>query len=348
MVPGIFPFGDLHDGTSIEEIRLSSDGMNATIITWGAVIRDLKVSIGSVRDRRVVLGLNNIEDYLLHSPHFGAVAGRCANRIASGQFDLDGQTVQLTKNQNNTHHLHGGLSGFGKRVWTVVDHSDAHVTLQIIALDGEEGYPGELTAQCTYKIETIDDQVRLVVELTATTTAPTLVNMAQHSYFNLDESPDISGHQLQIRADAYLPTNDLFIPTGEIKSVEETSFDFRESRPINASADLAATTYDNNFVISESKTNRDIKMATLTGERGLSMDISSTEPGLQFYDGSRVNVPVDGIDGRPYGSFAGICLEPQIWPDSPNHANFPSAVLRPDETYHQITSYGFYESRMQG
>lgn len=344
MVSGTTPFGHLEDGTPVEEIHLSSGGINAKIITWGAVIRDLNVTIGSVENRRVVLGLNRMKDYLLHSPNFGAIAGRFANRIAYGKFELDGKSFQVTPNQNDTHHLHGGAKGFGKRVWSIRDHSASHVTLQIIGEDGEEGYPGKLTAQCIYRIETANDQVQLVVELSATTTAPTLVNLAQHSYFNLDETPDISGHQIQIEAEAYLPTNDDFIPTGEIKAVGDTDFDLRQLRFINPSADPTVTTFDNNFVISRTKQSDLIRMATLTGRRGLSMDVTSTEPGLQFYDGARVNVPVNGIADHPYGPFAGVCLEPQIWPDSPNHKDFPSAVLRPTETYHQKTIYGFRET----
>lgn len=340
---GIYPFGKLSDGTEIEEICLSAHGQFARILTWGAVLRDLTVTVGAVENRRVVLGLNRIEDYLSHSPYFGAIAGRCANRTAGGRFDLDGQTFQLTKNQNGLHHLHGGAAGFGKRVWTRLDHSASHVTLQRVSAEGEEGYPGEVTAQCTYALERTEDHVDFAITLTATTSAPTLVNLAHHSYFNLDASPDIRNHSLKIEASAYLPTDAQVIPTGEIRPVAGSDFDFRTMRPINPTADPQAPTYDHNFVIANERRDSPRQIARLQGGQGLAMDVLSTEPGLQFYDGSRVNVAVAGLTGHPYGAFSGVCLEPQVWPDAQNNKAFPSAVLRPDETYRQQTLYRFLQ-----
>ncbi len=341
MKPLISPFGDLADGSEVLQIRLTGHGQNLDVITWGAVVRDLRISVGAIENRRVVLGLNSLEDYLHHSPHFGAIAGRCANRIANGRFELDGQSYQLTKNQTDVHHLHGGRFGFGKRNWTLVESTDNSVTLQLISDDGDEGYPGKVTAQCTYSIIRINQQVHFQVDLSATTTQPTLVNLAQHSYFNLDQTADVRDHKLKIQADGYLPTDRLFIPTGEIFAVLGTDYDFQKPRTVGSHGPDGATTYDNNFIVASVKRDNPVAVATLSGNRGLAMDVISGEPGLQFYDGSRVNVPVDGICGVPYGAFAGVCLEPQIWPDSANHPTFPSAVLRPSETYQQRTSYLF-------
>lgn len=334
-------FGQLADGSDVSEISLNVDGQVLRVLTWGAVIRDLQVSVGEFENRRVVLGLNTLDDYLNRSPHFGAIAGRYANRIANGRFELDGASHQLTKNQNDLHHLHGGRNGFGKRNWTLIDHGASFVTLRIKSDDGDEGYPGDVTAECTYSLDVSDGSVSLVVSLSATTTKPTLLNLAQHSYFNLDGGGSTRSHKLQILADAYLPTDDTFIPTGEIKSVDGNEFDFRKVRTIAVNT---AQTYDNNFIVAEQKRTAPTRIATLAGSDGLSMDVVSAEPGLQFYDGARIDVPVEGLSGHPYGAFAGVCLEPQIWPDSPNHPNFPQAVLRPGETYRQQTSYIFRAS----
>jgi len=329
------------DGTEIKEIVLSAFGLEINVITWGAVIRDLRVSIGEVHNRHVVLGLNNLEDYLNHSPHFGAIAGRCANRIAGGRFVLEGQPYQLTKNQTETHHLHGGALGFGKRRWTIVDHSASHVTLQIISEDGDEGYPGCVTAQCTYRIT---NTAQLEINLTAETTAPTLVNLAHHSYFNLDESEDIKSHRLSIAAETYLPTDASFIPTGEIIPLAGTVYDFRKPREIHPLSDGDPTIYDNNFNISKTRTTSPVTVANLYGKRDLMMEVASTEPGLQFYDGKKIDVPVKGLRGQHYGPYAGLCLEPQVWPDSPNHPQFPSTIIRPEQSYRQLTRYRFKET----
>ncbi len=340
----ISPFGRSDSGTDVSEVTLSAEGQKLSVLTWGAVIRDLCISVGPIENRTVVLGLNNMDDYLKHSPHFGAIAGRCANRIAGGRFALDDDVFEVTKNQNNLHHLHGGRHGFGKRNWDLVSYDDASVTLQINSHDGDEGYPGALKAECTYQLQVKKKQVALSVLLTATTTKPTLVNLAQHSYFNLDETTDIRRHKLQINAKSYLPTDPNFIPTGEIRDVDGTAFDFQNVRLIRQHDDPNAQTYDNNFNIADRKQSSPRCMATLMGSDGLSMDVVSDQPGLQFYDGARVNVPAKGLLGEPYGAFSGVCLEPQIWPNSPNNSHFPQAVLRPGETYRQETIYVFRAS----
>lgn len=334
-------FGQLSDGTEIDEITLNSQGIKVRIMTWGAAIRDLKVTTGSVENRRVVLGLTTIEDYVNHSPHFGAIAGRYANRIAAGQFHLDGDLISLDKNERGYQHLHGGEMGFGKVPWSVVDCGDEHVTLELISPDGDQGYPGELTANCTYRV--IGD-ARLQVELTAKTSAPTIVNLAQHSYFNLDETSDIWDHKLQIHAKTYLPATDKLLPTGEIKSVDGTAYDFRQLRDIHLQSGESSPPYDCNYIVAEHRQPEALKVATLSGVKGLAMDLLTTEPGLQFYDGGGIRVPVPGLTGDIYQPHAGLCLEPQLWPDSPNHPDFPSPVLRPNETYRQVTEYHFKDS----
>lgn len=343
MTTGKFSYGQLDDGSEIEEIKISCDGSHLSVITWGAVIRDLTVSTNTIKNRRVVLGLGTLQDYLLHSQNFGAIAGRYANRIAQGRFVLDGKSYQLTRNQNGEHHLHGGTRGYGKRPWQCIDHSDTHVTLQITEADGNEGYPGEVTATCTYQLSKHERRLVLAIDLTAETTAPTPINLVHHSYFNLDESRTISDHHLQIRSDSYLPVSDTSIPTGEIRPVEGTPFDFRTARPVHPMTSDKQTTYDHNFVIAPHRAVTPRHMATLSGTRGLSMDVLSTEPGLQVYDGKNVNVAVKGLADEPYKAFAGICMEPQVWPDSPNKPDFPSSILHPGETYKQVTRYEFYE-----
>jgi aldose 1-epimerase len=335
------PYGVLADGTRIDKINLVANGLSMNVLTWGAVIQDLKVSVGNIRNRRAVLGLNSLEDYTAHSPYFGAIAGRCANRVAHGRFKLDEKTYQLTQNEPSGHHLHGGVTGLSNRPWSVIDASSSHVTLEVLSPDGDEGYPGILRTQCTYRLL---KSATLSVQLTAETTAPTLVNLAQHTYFNLDENDDIRSHKLWINAKSYLPTDKFHIPSGDIVSVADTAFDFRVPRKIGKHSGHIKPSYDHNFVLNKHKRAQPLHIATLTGTKSLAMDIMSDQSGLQFYDGSRLEVPAAGLAGKQYGPYSGLCLEPQIWPDAQNHSHFPSAVLRPNQKYIQNSSYQFYET----
>jgi aldose 1-epimerase len=330
-------FGATADDQAVHRVKIEGGGLTAHVLNWGAVVQDLCLE-GHAPP--LVLGFERFEDYLLHSPYFGAVAGRCANRIANGRFVLDGKAYQLDRNFLGKHHLHGGSKGFGKRVWEFVDHEHDFVTLRIVAADGEMGYPGRLTARCTYRLE---DAGTLSVHLEAETDAPTLCNLAQHSYFNLDDGGvvDVLGHSLEIESDAYLPVDDEMIPTGELRPVEGTDFDFRAMRPIRREQNGDQVIYDHNFCLGQKRAPLRT-IARAAGRRsGVRLEVRSSEPGVQFYAGHKISLPVLGLQNIRYGSRSGFCLEPQIWPDAANRASFPSAVLRPGETYRQVTEYRF-------
>ncbi|MGJ8532123.1 MAG: aldose epimerase family protein [Alphaproteobacteria bacterium] len=329
------PFGKLEDRTEINEVEIGAGALRAKILTWGTVLRDLRLD---GFDHPLVLGFDRLEDYANHSPFFGATAGRYANRIAYGRFPLDGRMHQLSQN-TEPHHLHGGHASFGKRLWTVGSIAPDSIRLTLVSPDGEDGYPGRVMVSCTYKIV---PPASLHVIYEATTNAPTLMNLAHHSYFNLDGSPDILDHTLQIEADAYTPVTQDMIPTGAVLPVQNTLFDFREARPVRTLHEGRRIAFDTNYVLALAPRPRPVPAARLSSSRnGLSMDVLSTEPGLQFYDGYKLNVPVPGLDGRNYGVSAGLCLEPQRWPDSPNHRHFTDSTLRPGETYFQETIYRF-------
>ena len=324
------------DGDDIHEVVIAAGVLTVTVITLGAVIRDVRLA---GVDHPLVLGFDRAEDYLLHSPHFGAVAGRSANRIGRGRFAIDGRPYQVSLNENGRHHLHGGFNGFGKRNWRLAANDAASVTLAILSPDGEEGYPGKVEATVRYSVEA-PGTIRM--EAAAVTDAPTLVNLAQHSYFNLDDSPDILNHRAQIYADSYTPTDADNIPTGEVLSVAGSDFDFRTLRPIRQMRDGGRVVYDKNFVVDRRKSAVPRPHARLVSPKnGVSLVIASTEPGVQFYDGVSMNVPVPGLGGRRYGVDGGCCFEPQFFPDAPNHPGFPSSVLRPGETYRQTTTFAF-------
>ena len=329
-------FGTMPDGSLIREIGIAAGDLSARIITWGAVIRDVRLA---GVDHPLVLGFDRLDNYLKHSPHFGALVGRSANRIGRGRFSIDGHAYQVSLNEKGRNHLHGGFLGFGARPWRLVDHDAASVTLAIESPDGEEGYPGKVEASVRYFIEA---PATLRMEIEAVTDAPTLVNLAQHSYFNLDNSPDILDHQARIFADAYTPTDDDDIPTGEIVAVASSVYDFRAPRPIRQMRRGERVAFDKNYVVGRAKTATPRPHAWLNSTKsGITLDIASTEPGVQFYDGHKLSVPVSGLGGRLYGPCAGCCFEPQFFPDAPNHSGFPSSILRPGDTYRQSTSYSF-------
>jgi aldose 1-epimerase len=317
-------------------VTIAAGDLTAVVLTIGAVIRDVRLA---GVDHPLVLGFDTAEDYALRSPHFGAIAGRSANRIARGRFAIDGHPYQLSLNDNGRHHLHGGFVGFGMRNWTLVAHDATGVTLAIVSPDSEEGYPGRVQATVRYSVEAGNV---LRMNATATTDAPTLVNLAQHSYFNLDDSPDILDHRIQILADAYTPTDADLIPTGEIVSVAGSNFDFRAPRPIRQMRGNDRVQFDKNYVVSRQRSVVPREHARLTSPKsGISLSVASTEPGVQFYDGMSMNITAPGLGGRRYLVNGGVCLEQQVFPDAPNHPGFPSSILRPGETYSQVTTFTF-------
>ncbi|MEO5323360.1 galactose mutarotase [Mesorhizobium sp. CC13] len=330
-------FGRMPDGSVVEAISIAADGIAANILTFGASLADLVVAT-SDGPRSVVLGFDSLDGYLTHGAFFGAIAGRCANRIAGGRFILDGVEHQLDLNEAGRGHLHGGADGFFRRNWTVVDASDNSVLLGLASPDGDQGYPGKVIATCRYSV----DEGRLRIALGARSDAPTLVNLATHAYFNLDGGGTVLDHRLKIAAEAYTPVDSQNAPTGDVLAVDETPFDFRGLRPVRNGPDGAHAAYDHNFVLAMQPAPEPWHAARLEGPHsGIRLDLWTTEPGLQFYDGGFLPVAPPlrgGVEGVRHG---GLCLEPQRFPDAANHPHFPSAVLRPGEIYSQVTEYRF-------
>ncbi|AWS40971.1 aldose epimerase family protein [Streptosporangium sp. 'caverna'] len=314
-------FGATPSGEQVERHVLTNGRMRASILSYGAILQSLEVS-----GVDVVLGYTALGDYLTRSRYFGAVVGRYGNRIAGGRFTLDDVSYELPVN-NGPNSLHGGPGGFSNRVWRVDGVSDSAVTLAYVSADGEEGYPGTLTVSLTYTLT--EDALRL--DYRATTDAPTVLNLTNHSYFNLAGDGDILKHVVRIDADRYLPVDSTKIPTGELAPVAGTAFDFATPYEVGARIDdpLLGGGYDHCYVLNGG-------IEVLEPVSGRVMEVSTTEPGVQFYSGNML----DGI-ATAYGAHAGLCLETQHFPDSPNQAHFPSTVLRPGEEFVSTTSYRF-------
>jgi aldose 1-epimerase len=326
-------FGSV-EGQDVLQVTLTGpDGMSMQVLTWGAVVRDLTVP-SAAGPQRVVLGLNSVEDYIAHSPYFGAIVGRHANRIGQARFTLNGETHILDANEGENQ-LHGGTMGFGTRLWSVVDRTPSSLTLSLVSEDGDMGYPGRLVATCTY---TLLPSSRLRIELEAICDRPTPVNLTTHGYFNLDGSPDISSHELMIAGDYITPTRPDLIPTGEITAVASTDYDFTAPRPIHGAQH---TLYDTNYVLRGPYGELRHAATLASPKNGMSMELWSTEPGVQFYDGHLLDMPVQGLGGAQYGRHGGLCLEPQRFPDSPNNAHFPASILVPGQVSRQISELRF-------
>lgn len=326
-------FGRLADGSAVQRLRISGGGISAAILTWGAVVQDLWLEGHAAP---LVLGFEAFDAYPAHSPYFGAIAGRYANRIRDGRFVLDGRVVQVETNFLGRHLLHGGARGIGKRLWRIADAGPDRLRLEITDPDGHAGFPGTLEIACTYRCTPAGS---LSVTLEAATDAPTLCNLAHHSYFNLADggATEALGHELTVAAGEYLPVDAELIPTGEVAPVAGTAFDFRSPRALDA-AGRAAAAIDHNFCLATAR--RGLAFAArLAARGGAAVEVFTTEPGLQVYTGAKLAPPVAGLGGRHYGAFAGVALEPQVWPDSPNHPAFPQAVLHPGERYLQLTEY---------
>jgi aldose 1-epimerase len=339
---GLEAFGTTADGELVSRVHIRGDGLTASIMNWGAAVQDLRIE---GHEAPLVLGFERFEDYPAHAPYFGLTAGRYANRIRDGRFTLDGVTHQLDTNFLGKHHLHGGAAGIGKRVWRFVDVGRDHVMLALTDRDGAMGYPGTVEIEAQFRLA--DGALQITYE--ATTDRATLVNLAHHSYFNLEDggAGSILGHRLTIPAESYIPVDEELIPTGEVASVIGTEFDFRTPRRIANTGGGTQTIYDHNWCLADRRRTELALCARLEAERsGLAMEVWSGEPGIQFYAGHKLAPQPTGLSGIRYNAYAGLCLEPQVWPDSPNHAYFPQAILRTGETYLQRTQYRF--SRMPG
>jgi len=348
------PFGSLADGREVHAYTLAnSRGMTVRVIEYGATIVSLRVPDrnGAIDD--VVLGFDSLPDYTGARRFIGAVVGRYGNRIKAGQFILDGRSYQLATN-NGPNHLHGGLQGFDRVLWQASPFQrgdSAGVELSYTSPAGDDGYPGTLEASVSY---TLTPDNRLLLDYRATTDAPTVVNLTQHTYFNLAGAGrrDVLDHVLTINASAYTPTDNTAIPTGEIASVAGTPFDFRTSTPIGAriQADDQQVRpfrgYDHNYVLDRgSERSLSHAVNVLEPESGRTMDVYTDQPGVQFYSGNGLNNRVVGRGNQPYQRYGGFCLETQHFPDSPNQPSFPSTVLRPGEQYHTRTLWAFGTTR---
>jgi aldose 1-epimerase len=328
-------FGETPEGETVHRFAISGGGLRADIMTWGAVLQDLRLA---GHEPPLVLGFERFDDYPAHSPYFGAAAGRYANRIRDGKFTIAGNRFQTDTNFLGRHTLHGGAHGFGTRVWDVALHGRDYVTFSLHSADGDMGFPGAIDVTCTYRLKIPGT---LSVEFTATTDEPTLCNLAHHSYFNLDDggSGDILDHRMMLNAGAYLPVDDELIPTGVVQPVDGTPFDFRLARPIRT--EDGQLPYDHNFCLAAARGPLHQAAWVQGAASGVEMEVWTTEPGVQFYAGQNVAREALGHGGRRYQAHAGFCLEPQVWPDSPNRPYFPQAVLWPGEIYRQTTEYRF-------
>lgn len=330
-------FGETEEGEAVQRFAISGGGLRANILTWGAVLQDLRLA---GHEPPLVLGYERFEDYFAHSPYMGATAGRYANRIRDGKFTIAGRRCQTDTNFLGKHTLHGGAHGFGKRVWDVALHGRDYVTLALHSADGEMGFPGAIDVTCAYRLKIPGT---LSIEYTATTDEPTLCNLAHHSYFNLDDggSGDILAHRLILAASAYLPVDAEMIPTGLVAPVDGTPFDFRQARQIRMESGGGQLPYDHNFCLAAARGPLHQAAWAQGALSSIEMEVWTTEPGVQFYAGHKVAREALGHDGRRYQAHAGFCLEPQVWPDSPNRPYFPQAVLWPGAIYRQTTEYRF-------
>lgn len=339
------------DGKPIEMFTLTNGrGMEMQVMSYGGIITSLKVPDRDGRTADVVLGFDSPQRYLDQPPppYFGALIGRYGNRIAKGQFTLDEHTFTLVTN-NGPNHLHGGTRGFDKVLWTATPRETpdaSSVVFMRTSPDGEEGYPGNLQVRVMY---TLTNRNELIVDYHATTDKSTIVNLTQHSYFNLagHDSGDILGHQLLINADRYTPVDDTLIPTGELAPVQGTPLDFRQPTAIGARIDQDnpqlknGKGYDHNWVLNRSGSGLSLAARLTDPKSGRTLEIRTTEPGLQFYSGNFLDGTIKGKGDHVYAHRSGLCLETQHFPDSPNKPNFPSTILRPGRSYESKTIFAF-------
>ena len=339
------PFGVTPDGAAVELHTLRAGALSCNVLTYGGTLQSLRVPDRDGKPVDVLLGFDSLEPYLTHDKFLGALVGRYANRIGAARFTLNGKAYPLAANDNGVNHLHGGLDGFNRRVWTVESASENRLLLSLFSPDGDQGYPGNLTVQVTYTLTAEG----LTIDYRAESGRDTVCNLTNHAYFNLSghDSGPVLDQTIQIPADRYTPTDPLSIPTGEIAPVEGTPMDLRTPAPIGARIGedfpqlLQAGGYDHNWIPhGDPGTLRPIARAA-SAATGLSMEVLSTLPGVQFYTGNYLDGCPAGKGGAPYARRWGFCLETQFYPDSPNQPGFPSCVLRPGETYAHTTVFRF-------
>ncbi|HEY1657236.1 MAG TPA: aldose epimerase family protein [Candidatus Sulfotelmatobacter sp.] len=336
-------FGRAADGTAVDLYTLSDGKVEARITNYGGIITSLRTPDRNGKLDDIVLGYDSLDQYIAKTAYFGAIIGRYANRIAHGTFQLDGKTYHIPKNDgDNT--LHGGIRGFDKVVWRAKEITNG-VELRYVSKDGEEGFPGTLTTTVRYTL----NGGALRIEYSATTDKDTVLNLTNHSYFNLagQANGEVLGHILKINSSRFTPVDASLIPTGEIKSVEGTPFDFRKSHAIggriNASDEQLrfGMGYDQNFVLDSSGGSLAEAAEVYEPTTGRILKVLTTEPGVQFYSGNHLDGSITGKHGRIYKPRVAFCLETQHFPDSPNHPNFPTTELKPGQQFHSITVFEF-------
>ena len=334
-------FGKLPDGTAVDLYTLTNaNGLVAKITSYGAIITELHVPDRQGVLGDVVLGFDNLDQYLKGHPYFGATVGRVANRIAKGRFTLDGKTYVLAT-KNGPNHLHGGLKGFDKMIWKAEPQTGAAVKFTYTSPDGEEGYPGTLAVAVTMTLRDVND---LRLDYAATTDQPTPVNLTNHSYFNLAGAGSALEHEMMIAADCYTPSDSELIPTGEIKPVKGTPMDFTTPQRIGSRFAQLRTNplgYDDNYVLNAGGDVLALAARVCEARSGRVMEVHTTQPGVQFYTGNFLNGSLTGKRGVVYQQHCAFCLETQHFPDSVNQLKFPSVILRPGQTYRRTTIYKF-------
>ncbi|MEZ4827291.1 MAG: aldose epimerase family protein [Bacteroidia bacterium] len=335
-------WGQTEAGETVHLFTLKNEnGVEARVIEYGATLTAFIAPDRNGNMADITLGFDSLSGYLGQHPYFGSTVGRYGNRIANAQFSIDGETYTLAAN-NGKNHLHGGVEGFGRRMWkgSEINREDAvGVELSYTSADGEEGYPGKLEVVTRFLLNN-DNELRLEYE--ATSDKKTVCNLTNHAYFNLGDSPDILNHELMIAADGFTPVDEGLIPLGEIRSVEGTPFDFRAAMPVGARINAEDEQikfgggYDHNFVFSGGD-GLQKRAEVYDPSSGRVLEISTEEPGVQFYTGNFLNGTLTGKNGKVYGYRSALCLETQHFPDSPNQPSFPTTLLSPGETYQTVT-----------
>lgn len=335
-------YGTVDSQEIIQYTLTNANGMAVKIINFGGSVTNILFPDKNGTPGDVVLGFDSLQEYAgPDNPHFGCITGRFANRIKGGKFAIDGQSYQATIN-NNGNSLHGGAKGFGKKIWTAEVLQGYQLKLHYVSKDGEEGYPGNCRVEVIY---TLRDDNALQIDYSATTDKPTIINLTNHSYFNLSAGADdtILDHEIKINADKFIPVDEQFIPTGEVKAVKGTVMELNAPKRIGDNIDkVPGGGYDHTYVLNKTAGGGPGFAAEVYHKQsGRVMEVSTTEPGIQFYSGNMLTGKLKGKGGRIYPVRAGFCLEAQHFPDSPNQPSFPNTVLRPGETYTQTTLYKF-------
>jgi aldose 1-epimerase len=340
------PFGTTPDGEKVLIYTLvNKNGMKVSIMTYGATVVNLYAPDREGKFADVSLGFDSLKPYLTQSPYFGSIVGRYGNRIAKGKFTLDGKIYQLACN-NGENHLHGGVKGFDKQVWKseVIKSKQPSVRFTLRSPDGQEGYPGTLDTSVTY---TLTNKNQLRIEYKATTDKPTVLNLTNHTYFNLAGAgnSNILNHKLKLNADRFTPVDATLIPTGELKKIDGTVMDFRKPSAIGARIKEVGGEpigYDHNYKLRKFLFSKNAVAAEVYEPvSGRVMTVTTDQPGIQFYSGNFLDGTITGKRGKIYNQYDGFCLETQHFPDSPNQPQFPSVVLRPGQTYQSTTVYSF-------